>query len=313
MTDLQIAIIAGAGLVLAWVLFANFRDQQAATKASEKKAPVWPEEPVMHTPAERGQQAEVPCDLSEAIASLRWQLPVPVSRIESELRGVRRVGAKPLLFGWIALPGEAALPYPDSESVCELQIGVLLATRSGPLHAMEYTEWQELLARLAAGLGAQLSMPDMSTVLSKARALDQQCAAVDAQLTLMIRADQVLSADAINHAAFAVGLEQRGELRFAMGAMGQQRFSVFPGDTGGTLVFLLDVRRTIKPSLSFDDMLKTAQSMSAQLSARLTDESGRSLGPKDFELILDQVAAKERQLREAGIEPGSPVALRLFL
>ena len=313
MTELQLAIIAGAAIVLVWVLFANFRDRQAASKSIEKKAPVPVEEPVMRVSADRSQQADMPSEFSEAIAVLSWQEPASVSRVEAELRGVRRVGSKPLLFAWRATADASVVAQPNFQRLCELQIGVLLATRTGPLHAMEYTEWQELLTRLATNLGARLSMPEMSSVLSKARALDQQCAAIDAQLSLLIRADHVLSTDAISSAASAVGLEQRGESRFALGAMGQQRFSVFPGDTGETLVLLLDVPRTTEPRRAFEEMLKTAQSMAEILSGRLSDDSGRSLGPRDFELIADQVALKERALGEAGIEPGSPVALRLFL
>lgn len=313
MTELQVAIIVGAAGVLAWVLVANFRDRQAVGKSMEKKAPVMFEEPAMRLPTDRASQADTPSDFSEAIASLSWQEPVLASRVETELRGVRRVGSKPLLFAWSAAHGGPALAQPNFQRVSQMQIGVLLATRAGPLHAMEYTEWQELMTRLATNLGARLSMPEMSVVLSKARALDQQCASVDAQLSLVIRADQLLSADAIRNAALAAGLEQRGESRFAMGSMGQQRFSVFPGDLGDTLVFLLDVPRTEAPQLAFQEMLKTAQAMSEILAARLSDDSGRILGPRDFELIADQVAAKERALEQVGIKPGSSAALRLFL
>jgi hypothetical protein len=312
-TDLQVAIVAGAAIVLAWVLFANFRDRKAADRLVERNPPTLQEEPVMLAPAERGEQGETPSDLSESIALLTWQEPISVSRVEAELRGVRRVGSKPLLFGWISAAGTNASPHPSAERVSQLQIGVLLATRSGPLHAMEYTEWQELAARLGASLGAHVSIPQMSEVLAKARALDQQCAAVDAQLSIVIRADQVLTASAISQAALLAGLEQRGESRYALGAIGQQRFSVFPGDSGETLVLLLDVPRTLEPQRAYQEMVKTAQTMSEALSARLCDDSGRSLAAKDFELIADQVAAKEQQLQHAGIAPGSPVALRLFL
>ncbi len=313
MTELQVAIVAGAAIVLVWVLFANFRDQRGANKAVENTAPTLVEEPVLRVASERTQEGEIPSEFSESIARLTWQEPIVTSRIEAELRGVRRVGSKPLLFGWIASPGEEPQPQPTAERISALQIGVLLATRSGPLHAMEYTEWQALATRLATSLGAQLVLPEMSEVLSRARALDQLCASVDAQLSLAIRAEQVLSVDAIAHAARLAGLEQRGESRFAMGGLTQQRFSVFPGDTGDTLVLLLDVPRTTEPRLAFEEMVRVGQSMALALSARLSDDSGRSLSPKDFELIADQVAAKAQQLRQSGIEPGSAMALRLFL
>jgi hypothetical protein len=312
-TELQIAIVAGAAVVLAWVVFANFRDQRDAKAALEKKTPPVFEEPFVRSSTERGAAAEMPDERCESIAVLTWAEPAIAARIENELRGVRRVGSKPLLLAWVCEGLQAPQPEPGASRVVELRMGVLLATRNGPLHAMEYTEWQELVMRVATNSGAQVSIPEMSTVLAKARSLDQQCAAVDAQLSLVIRAGQVLSVDSIAAAASAAGLEQRGESRYAMGPAHQQRFSVFPGDSGETLVLLLDVPRTVQPRLAFDEMKQAAMTMASVLSAQVVDESGRRLEQADFELIAQQVAAKEQALQEMGIEPGSSVALRLFL
>jgi hypothetical protein len=312
-TELQLAIVAGAAVVLAWVLFANFRDQRKAKTALQKPSPPTYEEPVLRGPSERGAAGECPDSRSEAIARLTWQEPIVSARVEQELRGVRRVGSKPLLFGWRGQGAEAINSEPPEARVAELQIGVLLATRSGPLHAMEYTEWQALVTRVAGACGAQAQIPEMSEVLAQARRLDQQCASVDAQLSLVIRADRVLSSESISSAANAAGLEQRGELRFALGPIGQQRFSVFPGDSGQTVVLMLDVPRAVEPRLAFEEMVKAGRAMASLLSAELVDESGRRLEPRDFQLIAEQVSSKEQALKQIGIEPGSPIALRLFL
>jgi hypothetical protein len=312
-TELQIAIVAGAAVVLVWVLVANFRDQRDAKAALEKRAAPSIEEPLARPFGERTGAAEMPDEICESIAVLKWAEPALSARVEHELRGIRRVGSKPLLFAWVCEGSQTPQPEPSASRVLELRIGVLLATRSGPLHAMEYTEWQELVMKVATNSGAQVLIPEMATVLSQARSLDQQCAAVDAQLSLVIRADHVLSVESIVGAATAAGLEQRGESRFAMGPVHQQRFSVFPGDSGETLVLLLDVPRTAQPRLAFEEMRQAGLAMASVLSAQLVDESGRLLAPNDFELIAEQVAAREQALQQMGIEPGSPVALRLFL
>lgn len=313
MSELYVALFVAAAVVLAWVLLVNFRDRSKARQAAEKKAAPTFEEPAPRAAAEPSGVSELPNVVSEAIAVLTWQVPVPAGRVESEIRGMRRVGSKPLLFGWRAEGTQDFTAEPGADRIEALQLGVLLATRSGPLHAMEYTEFHELVTKLSSSLGAQCSMPEMAEVLAKARALDQQCAAVDAQLSLVIQASQVLSAQAIAAAAQSLGLEQRGESRFAMGPIYQQRFSVFPGDSGNSLVLLLDVPRTAQPRMAFEEMAQAGQAMSLALSAELVDESGRRLEQKDFEIISEQVSAKEQQLREIGIEPGSPIALRLFL
>lgn len=312
MTDLQIAISAGAAIALCWVLVVNFRERQKARRLLDATT-LAGIEPVFSGPAERVLESVLPSNISESIATLRWQIPCGISRIQNELRGWRHVGSKPLAFGWIAAEGAEPLAMPSGDTASALQIGVLLATRSGPLHAMEYAEWQEGLARLAGVLGAQLEIPSMSDALTRAKSLDQQCANIDAQLPIYVMATEVLSSVAIASAAAIAGLESRGESRYAMGPLHAQRFSVFPGDKGVSLVLLLDVPRTADPLSAFDEMRKTAYVLAQTLSARVTDDTGRELNERDFEQMSLQIAQRDQQLMDLGIVPGSLVAQRLFL
>jgi hypothetical protein len=312
MTELQWTVVAGATIVLLWVLVANFRDSSRAKKRITQSASVT-EEPLLAPPAERIIEGVLPSEISEAIAILEWQLPASVARLQQELRGWRHVGSKPLAFGWVSRPGEAAQAQPQSQEVFALQVGLLLATRSGPLHAMEYSEWQEQLGRIAGALGARLTVPSMSDVLSKARQVDQRCAEVDAQLTLAVTSVEILSAAKIASAASAAGLEPRGESRFAKGPLHRQRFSVFPGESGVSLILLLDVPRTVAPVEAFREMIATAELLASVLDAQVTDEAGHRLFAQNFEGIAAQVADKEQRLLAMGITPGTPMAQRLFL
>ena len=312
MTDLQIAITAGAAIVVLWIIGINIREWRALRQRLSATAVVV-DEPMFSVPTERLVEHVVPSTISESIATLRWQTPMAVTRIQQELRGWRHVGSKPIYFAWQRSADEMAVAEAGEGSVVGLQVGVLLATRSGPIHAMEYSEWQEALGRIARSLGAQLDIPSMNDVLSKARQLDQQCAAVDAQLTLAITAAQVLSATAIASAAHAAGLEARGDARFAMGPLHHQRFSVFPGQNGNTIVLLLDAPRTRSPEQAFDEMLECAQRMAALLTADVTDESGRLLTATDIEQIRQQVVQRAQALAQLGITPGESIAQRLFL
>jgi len=312
MTELQWTVVAGATIVLLWVLVANFRDSSRAKKRITQSASVT-EEPLLAPPAERIIEGVLPSEISEAIAILEWQLPASVAKLQQELRGWRHVGSKPLAFGWVSRPGEAAKAQPQSQEVFALQVGLLLATRSGPLHAMEYSEWQEQLGRIAGALGARLTVPSMSDVLSKARQVDQRCAEVDAQLTLAVTSVEILSAAKIASAASAAGLEPRGESRFAKGPLHRQRFSVFPGESGVSLILLLDVPRTVAPVEAFREMIATAELLASVLDAQVTDEAGHRLLAQNFEGIAAQVADKEQRLLAMGITPGTPMAQRLFL
>ncbi len=312
MTELQWTVVAGATIVLLWVLVANFRDSSRAKKRITQSASVT-EEPLLAPPAERIIEGVLPSEISEAIAILEWQLPASVAKLQQELRGWRHVGSKPLAFGWVSRPGEAAQAQPQSQEVFALQVGLLLATRSGPLHAMEYSEWQEQLGRIAGALGARLTVPSMSDVLSKARQVDQRCAEVDAQLTLAVTSVEILSAAKIASAASAAGLEPRGESRFAKGPLHRQRFSVFPGESGVSLILLLDVPRTVAPVEAFREMIATAERLASVLDAQVTDEAGHRLSAQHIEGIAAQVADKEQRLLAMGITPGTPMAQRLFL
>ncbi|MBU3724649.1 MAG: hypothetical protein FGM18_03945 [Burkholderiaceae bacterium] len=312
MTDLQWTIVAAAAIVLAGVVAANLREWSQARKTLQRLVPLQ-DEPIFNAPTERVLDPVQPSEISDAIAELQWQKPMPVARIQQELKGWRHVGSKPLSFGWISQEGAAASPLPDALDVMTLQVGVLLTTRGGPLHAMEYAEWQEGLGRIARQLGAHLSIPVMSDVLARARSLDQRCTEVDAQLVLSVSADQVLSVSAITSAAHSAGLESRGETRFAKGPLHHQRFSVFPGDSGNSLMLLLDVPRTADPLEAFQEMVSTAQTLASLLDARVTDEAGRVLQQRDFDQIAAQVSAREQQLLALSITPGSIVAQRLFL
>ncbi len=309
---MQWTVVAGATIVLLGVLVANFRDWSRAKKRIIQPAAA-ADEPRLTLASERVIEGALPSTISEAIAILEWQMPASVGKLQQELRGWRHVGSKPLAFGWVSRPGEPAQIQPQTPEVFALQVGLLLATRSGPLHAMEYSEWQEQLGRIAGALGARLTVPSMSDVLSQARQLDQRCAEVDAQLTLAVTSAEILSAAKIASAASAAGLESRGESRFAKGPLHQQRFSVFPGESGASLILLLDVPRTSAPSDAFREMIATAEVLASVLEAQVTDEAGHRLSAQNFEGIAAQVADKEQRLLAMGITPGTPVAQRLFL
>jgi hypothetical protein len=312
MTEMQWTVVAGATIVLLGVLVANFRDWSRAKKRIIQPAAA-ADEPRLTLASERVIEGALPSTISEAIAILEWQMPASVGKLQQELRGWRHVGSKPLAFGWVSRPGEPAQIQPQTPEVFALQVGLLLATRSGPLHAMEYSEWQEQLGRIAGALGARLTVPSMSDVLSQARQLDQRCAEVDAQLTLAVTSAEILSAAKIASAASAAGLESRGESRFAKGPLHQQRFSVFPGESGASLILLLDVPRTSAPSDAFREMIATAEVLASVLEAQVIDEAGHRLSAQNFEGIAAQVADKEQRLLAMGITPGTPVAQRLFL
>lgn len=312
MTDLEMAVAVAAAAAVGWIVVVNLRDR-LRLRREEAAAPKRDQEPtIFSAPVERVLDSVMTNPFSDAIATLRFSKPLSGDQVQQALRGWRHVGSKPLSFAWASDDGQFQAQLLGGP-VTALQIGVLLATRAGPLHAMEYSEWQAALDRLARELGASLDLPSMTDVLSRARSLDHQCAAVDAQLTVSVSTPDVLSASAIQSAAELLGLEPRGESRYAMGALHHQQFVVFPGDGGGRLTFLLDLPRTTSPLVAFQLMVETAERMAERLSGVLTDEAGRPLSEQSLARIAQQVEERVTQFEQMGLTPGSQVAQRLFL
>jgi hypothetical protein len=59
---------------------------------------------------------------------------------------------------------------------------------------------------------------------------------------------------------------------------------------------------------SYDAMVRTAQ----QLGGRLVDDNGNALDERALAAIRAELEAIRARLADLGIEPGSPLALRLF-
>jgi hypothetical protein len=72
-----------------------------------------------------------------------------------------------------------------------LQAGVLLASRSGPLNEIEYSEFVQKVQALADAVGATPDAPDMLEVVARARELDALASPLDAQLSIRLRANGV--------------------------------------------------------------------------------------------------------------------------
>lgn len=350
MTDLQVAITAVAAIAVLWVLVSNQRERPRHRPSATRADPVVKDaertEPVVAADADAGSASPVsdalagedgtdaaddalvataavsserlfepllPSAIAESIAELSWPAPVAPAPVLQALRGWRHVGTKPLSFGWRVPGREDPVVDPGESHIAGLSVGILLATRSGPLHALEYTDWSEAMRRLAMDVGANLSIAPMQEVLTRARELDRSCADVDGQLAIALSSDAGISPLAMDEAAASLGLESRGESRYAKGSLHHQRFSLFPGDGGMGFTLLLDVPRTARPVEAFEEMLAAGRALAEALCVDLTDDTGRLLLAEDIAVIREQLSRQEARILALGITPGSMLAQRLFL
>jgi hypothetical protein len=195
----------------------------------------------------------------------------------------------------------------------DLRIGVLLANRHGPLNAMEFSEFVAAIQSLADQLSVLADTPDMTAVLERARALDDACAQLDAQVGLGVEAPDALGVADLARLAAECACAERGNNRYArLGPSGEVLFSLALADAPNRLSLLLDVARAPAGSEPWREMAASAQLCAQRLGGVVVDDAGRPLAAVHLERIDQQIAQRQQSLADAGFEPGSPLALRVF-
>jgi FtsZ-interacting cell division protein ZipA len=74
----------------------------------------------------------------------------------------------------------------------------------------------------------------------------------------------------------------------------------------------LDVARTREPRASYEAMARAGRQLAQARGGRLVDDTGKELDERSLAAIGRQLDAVRERLAGCGIEPGSPLALRVF-
>jgi hypothetical protein len=178
---------------------------------------------------------------------------------------------------WTALERRFGRRAAFSESAATLQ----MVSRNGVVSEAELVEFRAYVQRIAQAHGAAASAPPVREALEAAQAIDRACADVDVQIALHVVGASIERA-------------QPGP------------FTVTPRPDGVTL--LLDLPRTPEPAKSYAAMVSAAR----RLGGRLVDDNGTALDERALAAIGVEVDGLRARLAQLGIEPGSPLALRLF-
>ncbi len=217
----------------------------------------------------------------------------------------------------------------DNPPPCgEITAGLLLANRQGAVSRALLRDYFEAMNELARSSGATLMLPELSTELARADALDQACSVVDVQvgLTLLRRDANVLPGTRLRGVAEAAGfrLNDRGGFDYRHEDSGRLMFELV--DVGGRpldadslkslqlagITLLLDVPRIGEPLRAFDQMKAVARRLGITLEAALVDDARRPLADSALAAIRSQLQQACAAMRDMQVEPGSARALRLF-
>jgi hypothetical protein len=266
--------------------------------------------------------------LIDAIVPLALDAPISGEFALQHLPPSRRAGSKAFYVeGLDAETGEWEALAPNRR-YGELQAGVQLASRSGPLNEIEYSEFVQKVQDFADAVGASADAPDMLEVVARARELDAMTSPLDAQLTVTLRTNGV---------AWSVGFVQQvaGRLGLVPGALpgrlvlpaaeeGAPPMLVLAVDPQAALAedqqaaavrectLTLDVPQTPSSAEPFPAWHSLGKKLADDLDATATDDNGQPITLHAYDNIgreLDQLYAR---LEALDIAAGSAAARRLF-
>jgi hypothetical protein len=266
--------------------------------------------------------------LIDAFAPITLDAPIAGDTVLAHLPSKRHVGSKLVLVEGLEVEtGRWDAPL-AGKRFGELQAGVQLASRTGPLNEIEYSEFVQRMQAFAETIGAGVDAPDMLDVMARARELDAFASAHDAQLAVHLHA---------RGAAWSVGYVQQHARRhgFVPGVVPGRL--VYPAAEEGappvlTLTFdpqaaladepdraavrdvtlAFDVPQTAPSVEPFQAWQAAAQALAVGMDADVVDDDGRPLSSAGFAAIGGELGQLYAALEARDLAAGSPAARRLF-
>jgi hypothetical protein len=269
--------------------------------------------------------------LIDALVPLVLDAPTSAEQVLAHAPASRRAGSKPFYIEGLDTETGEWEPLTPGRRYGELQAGVQLANRGGPLNEIEYSEFVQKVEALAESLGARADMPDMLEVVARARELDSLAAPLDAQLAITLRSNGV---------AWSVGFVQQVAQRATLKAGAVPGRWVLPSDEEGAppvlvlavdaqaalaaaddsppaaavreALLLLDVPQTPAAVEPFPAWHLLSKQLCDDLDATACDDQGQPITLHAFDTIGREIDGLYGRLEQLGLPAGSPAARRLF-
>jgi hypothetical protein len=236
---------------------------------------------------------------TEMIAALTADTPMAEARVREATARYASVGRRTVRVAW------------NAESPNMLHLGLTLADRSGAASEAEINHFVHRVDEVADALAANVEVEAAEGAIARARLLDAQCAALDTQVQLHVTASSTpLLAEAASKAGFAMDADgESGALKSAAGeTLAQLRTKQDAQESVATVV--VDVPRA--PADAFAQALEATRLLANAVNGKVIDDNGRELSDSAMALVLAKLTDVTRKLAQAGMEPGSERAKRLF-
>jgi hypothetical protein len=269
--------------------------------------------------------------LIDAIVPLAVETPITGDLALAHLPPSRRAGSKPFYIEGLDAESGTWEVLSPGRRYGELQAGVQLASRSGPLNEIEYSEFMQKLQAYAEAVGASVdgsNAPDMLEVVARARELDGLTGPLDAQLTVTLRTNSVAwSVSYVQQVAARLGFVPGavpGRLVLPSGEEGAPPMLVLAVDAQAALAddaqasairectLSLDVPQTPAGKEPFPAWHLAARKLSDDLDATLGDDQGQPISLQAFAEIGQELDSLYLRLEALDVPAGSAAARRLF-
>nr|WP_311530604.1 cell division protein ZipA C-terminal FtsZ-binding domain-containing protein [uncultured Ralstonia sp.] len=268
--------------------------------------------------------------LIDCIVPLHPDREVSGDRLLPAMTKLRRAGTKQIHVEGLNPAANAWEAIRAGQRYLDVQVAVQLANRTGPLNALEFSEFINAIDPLSEAADAVPELPDMNETISNARELDAFAAECDVQLGVSVISDGApWSAAYVQTVATQDGLVLSRDgtrfTRFHAGADGMQRalFTLQFGDTnflrddltvkaGRQITLLLDVPVAEEPGKPFKLVCEYAYTLSQRMGAQVVDDNLRPLTEQSFVAIQKHLRVLYDKLESRGIPAGSGAAVRLF-
>ena len=254
----------------------------------------------------------------DCIIPVLLESPLRGERVVQAFQHLHLVGSKP-----VKVAGLSDQHHWEAVAVggvyTQLQVGVQLATRSGALTELEFSELASRLDQMADDLGASPDLPEMGKVVAQAREVHHLLLEFDAQLSINVRSNaSPWPMATLKPALQRQGMELRPDGKLVMpdgegGLLFSVNVNANPSDDSSEkITLLLPVALVAADRGGFKAMTAFAKSLANRLSGTVVDDEGEPLPDTSIAAIAEQVADFYHAMAQAGIPAGSPVAQRLF-
>lgn len=265
--------------------------------------------------------------LIDAIASIAVDAVVMGETALGALPATRRVGSKAFSIEGLNLAGVWEIPR-AGQQYSAFQAGVQLASRTGALNDIEFSEFVQKAQAFADALGAIAQFPEMRDEISRGRELDQFASSHDAQLGFTLRAKNVAwSTGYVQQYAARQGFvagAYAGRMVLAASTPGLPPILVLNFDTRAALSdepeqsalrsldLALDVPQVDRREQPYLRMRDVAIALAASMDGLITDHESRVISRDAMDAIGADLERLYDTLDAHDLSAGSIQARRLF-